>query len=332
MFILGEDPKELVALSPTRWAMQVKSIRSVSKNYKVLIKTLPELETVTAPGLLKWLQKPTTIYLMLMLQKLLGTTETLHVYLQKHDLDLSKALIYKDAVLKTLKDMRSPSTSDILMTDTHELMKASNITSTAPRRNKRKKMDDYYKTETTGRREEASDSDSFRRSLFYPTLDRMISELESRFSEESEEVLRGVDACNPSSEYFLDLKHLHGFAEFYKIELRDEEVAVVKTFINALQKKEDRKFTMEELYGRLDALMFPTLHELIQIALTIPVTSCCCERSFSTLRRLKIWLRNRCSNERLDDLAVLSIEKDTYTQCTDCELIAAFDQMHTRRH
>ena len=88
---------------------------------------------------------------------------------------------------------------------------------------------------------------------------------------------------------------------------------MVKTFINALQKKEDRKFTMEELYGRLDALMFPTLHELIQIALTIPVTSCCCERSFSTLRRLKIWLRNRCSNERLDDLAVLSIEKDTYT-------------------
>ena len=100
----------------------VKSIRSVSKNYKVLIKTLPELETVTAPGLLKWLQKPTTIYLMLMLQKLLGTTETLHVYLQKHDLDLSKALIYKYAVLKTLKDMRSPSTSEILMTDTHELM------------------------------------------------------------------------------------------------------------------------------------------------------------------------------------------------------------------
>ena len=53
---------------------------------------------------------------------------------------------------------------------------------------------------------------------------------------------------------------------------------------------------------------FFTLHRLIIIALTIPVRTASCERSFSIMRQIKSYLRNSMGDERLSNLAVLSIE------------------------
>ena len=53
---------------------------------------------------------------------------------------------------------------------------------------------------------------------------------------------------------------------------------------------------------------FPNLANLlkcIQITLTIPVTSASCERSFSAMKLIKTYLRNRAGDDRLSDLTVL---------------------------
>ena len=55
---------------------------------------------------------------------------------------------------------------------------------------------------------------------------------------------------------------------------------------------------------------FPTSLELLQIAMTISVSTAKCERCFSALKRIKTYLRNSMSEQRLSDLAVLSIERD----------------------
>jgi hypothetical protein len=57
---------------------------------------------------------------------------------------------------------------------------------------------------------------------------------------------------------------------------------------------------------------FPNLVNLlkcIQITLTIPVTSSC-ERSFSAMKLIKTYLRNRAGDDRLSDLTVLSAHKN----------------------
>jgi hypothetical protein len=43
--------------------------------------------------------------------------------------------------------------------------------------------------------------------------------------------------------------------------------------------------------------------------LTIPVTVACAERSFSKLKLIKSYLRSIMSQERLNELTILSIEK-----------------------
>jgi hypothetical protein len=55
---------------------------------------------------------------------------------------------------------------------------------------------------------------------------------------------------------------------------------------------------------------FPGVKKIIEIFLTLPCTTCTIERSFSTLRRLKTWLRATMGNNRLSGLAMLSIHKE----------------------
>lgn len=51
------------------------------------------------------------------------------------------------------------------------------------------------------------------------------------------------------------------------------------------------------------------LTKLVSLILIIPTTNACAERSFSTLKRIKTYLRNSLSQKRLSALSYLSIEK-----------------------
>nr|CAH7726259.1 unnamed protein product [Callosobruchus chinensis] len=52
---------------------------------------------------------------------------------------------------------------------------------------------------------------------------------------------------------------------------------------------------------------FPNIRPLLRILATIPITATTPERSFSTMKTVKTWSRNKMGNERLSSLALLSI-------------------------
>ena len=68
-----------------------------------------------------------------------------------------------------------------------------------------------------------------------------------------------------------------------------------------------------------DQQAFPLIHTFLTIFLTLPVSTASAERSFSTLRRLKTWMRSRMGEERLTGLAILNVHRD----------IAVHTYMHT---
>ena len=61
---------------------------------------------------------------------------------------------------------------------------------------------------------------------------------------------------------------------------------------------------------------FPNIFTLMTILLTLPVTTCTSEQSFSTLRRLKTCLRNTSGTTRMNGSALLNIHK-SHTACPD---------------
>ena len=59
--------------------------------------------------------------------------------------------------------------------------------------------------------------------------------------------------------------------------------------------------------------LIPNIMHVIKLLLINPATSCSPERSFSTARRLKSWLRSTMTSQRFNALALLNVHKE----CTD---------------
>ncbi|KAJ4925869.1 hypothetical protein JOQ06_008055 [Pogonophryne albipinna] len=147
-------------------------------------------------------------------------------------------------------------------------------------RQKQKRLDGFVVESACGATSNPTTPGEFRGQLYYPCLDRMIQELNHRFSDVGEELMSGIQACNPTTATFLSEDALKSLATHYKIQLKSEELLVAKHFFKRRLEKE-KVPDIATVFQMLDSDMFPTLKAVLQVALTIPVSSCSCERSFS---------------------------------------------------
>lgn len=90
--------------------------------------------------------------------------------------------------------------------------------------------------------------DTNKLNLYFLIIDSFLVELKRQFNSKNVEIMKAIQACNPQSSSFLE--------------------------------------TIKSLYPLRQA--FPTLLKLLQIALTICVTSAECECCFSALKRIKL--------------------------------------------
>lgn len=75
-------------------------------------------------------------------------------------------------------------------------------------------------------------------------------------------------------------------------------------------------------------MIFPTIHRFLQIGATLPVSVASSERSFSTLRRLKTYLRNKTGQDRLNGLALLNVHRDIAV--TELEIVEIMSKNNRR--
>ena len=73
--------------------------------------------------------------------------------------------------------------------------------------------------------------------------------------------------------------------------------------------------------------------KLLRILITIPMTSVEAERTFSSLKRIKTFLRNTMGQSRLNSLSVISIGRDLIKNCTSFkeEVMEKFINQKERR-
>lgn len=76
---------------------------------------------------------------------------------------------------------------------------------------------------------------------------------------------------------------------------------------------------------------YPNLSTLYKIFYTLPVSSATAERSFSRLKLIKTFLRSTIAEEKLSNLAILSIEKCTAEKINFNRVIETFAEMKKRR-
>ena len=96
--------------------------------------------------------------------------------------------------------------------------------------------------------------------------------------------MTAIQCCNPSSPQFLDFEHLQPLAHLYS-RLNEDYLMMECTLAKRILQGKDLNSindVLQEMYLLKSA--FPTLHKLLQIALTIAVSTVECEWSFSALK------------------------------------------------
>jgi len=66
------------------------------------------------------------------------------------------------------------------------------------------------------------------------------------------------------------------------------------------------------------------MYKFLQVALTLPITSATCERSFSAMRRIKTWMRSTMVENRFNDLSIINIEKYLAKKININDMVNAF--------
>jgi hypothetical protein len=98
---------------------------------------------------------------------------------------------------------------------------------------------------------------------------------------------------------------------------------------------ENEKVTHQQLYSIImeDGIKcaFPNVEVLLRIFLSIMVTNCSGERTFSRLRRIKDEWRSTMSQERLASLSLLCVERDLLHTLTFEDIIDDFAHRKSRK-
>ena len=182
---------------------------------------------------------------------------------------------------------------------------------------------------TTGVRDNATDH--YRTSVYYPSIDTMLGEMNSRFSETNLSLLKSLQSLVPTSTSFLQVSSLLPFLRHYDIDV-DSVTFEIITAVNFL-KEASPLSSIHDVYSHLFEAKecFPQLLQTIQIAMIIGVTTASAERSFSSLRRIKSYLRSTMSQDRLNNLSLIHIERDLSNKLwgTIDDLVIKFARKHS---
>ncbi|CAH0560643.1 unnamed protein product [Brassicogethes aeneus] len=160
-----------------------------------------------------------------------------------------------------------------------------------------------------------SGAENFKINSFFPICDKLIFELKMRIQAyDCVNEIFGVFFVEPSNERF-------------NVNLVDEIIqfkALCKS--NDISSKDPQEM-LKFLIDNNILSTFSNVEVLFRIYLTIPISNASGERSFSTLKRVKTYLRNSLNEKNVSSLAILNVESDILEKLEINGIIDKFSEM-----
>ena len=335
--------RHLQRLSETRWACRANAVATLCYTYEAVVDTLYQFSdecsdgsrVCEANGLLSQIQSFGFILNLVVFDRILSVTKSLSDALQSPALDLAKASSLVETTIETIVQFRTDIEWSKIFSYTEKIANHHNISiplsSTSARaRRAPSRYDNAYITTSIGSRESPNASVDWKINVYFPIIDALLSELKRRFDEKNRVIMVALQACNPSSPSFLDPEIVKPLVEAYQMDYSSlaVEAPLVVNMLSKIADLNEISDALKELAPLKTA--FPTVIKLLQLGMTISVTSAKCERTFSTLKRVKSYLRSTMTEERLANLAILSIERDCTDQLDHDEVLKEFSQSYRR--
>ena len=343
---VSADTPSLKPLCPTRWTIRTAAINAILVNYPAISEELTEIgnsrceASSRAVGIMALMDRFSTFFGLKLAYLVFSATEEVSTTLQYKDINVQEALTAVKSAQHFLERQRSDSAFDLFYDSVVKEATEKDLQQPTLPRQKRipKRIDDNTQNHVY------STPKDFFRHQYYEVLDLLNEELVSRFDQPTYMILKEmesllIDSCNcKHTAISSNFKNL--YAKEFNFDVLTAQLSMLPSVITAANmdcnlgiKKVTSVNTLCDVFNtsNFPKTMLVEVNKLIHIYYTIPLTSATAERSFSTLRWLKSYLRSTMSQRRLNHLVLLHIHKNITDQIDLQSIAADFVNRNTRR-
>lgn len=156
-----------------------------------------------------------------------------------------------------------------------------------------------------------SSEEYYKLNIFLPFLSHIRIQLSDRF-QKHKFLIRSLQQIIPSKCIYSTSEEVNDCVQFYSRILTEPTVfkAEFSIWKSKWLKEESRPNTALAGLDNCNILLFPNIWKLLQVLATIPKSTATPERTFSSLKRFKTYLRNSTGETRLNGLALMSIHRE----------------------
>ncbi|XP_061706345.1 zinc finger MYM-type protein 1-like [Cydia pomonella] len=317
----------LKSLCETRWVERHEGVLQFSMDLAKIVETLEKISEWHDPStagkaasLVTTLTNQQFIVSVLCLSDVLSVTQSLSKILQKTVLDLNDSAIQVNNTISILASRREniDTSFNSVWQRAKDIAEQLGVELNVPRIPRGGGRQIYRANHQTNSAEEY-----YRVAIYVPLLDYVLTDLRQRFSTETldtfhltvlipENIIKNSPEEDVKSIQFL----LERFGRLLDLDrgvasqlLKDEMLLWRVKWKQHKEREQELPATAVDILAGCNKDAFPIVYNFICILATLPVTNASAERSFSSLRRLKTYLRATMKETRLLGLALMHIHR-----------------------
>lgn len=317
--------KKLVQYNPTRWIERQTSITVFTDLQLSIISALEEISqwddrktSASAQQLLTAIRASEFNIILRILNSILMYTLPLSLFLQKENIDLAAAVEYAENVVTQLRFIRSKADEKFsaLFAEIEKVHESIGFDiDRLPRLCGRQTH-----RGNAGVSSPTTPQTYYRINVFIPFLDSVIAQIEEKFITHKNILKMFHILLSPKKIFSSEEEEVAAseeLIEMYKDDLGSSgevkaEIELWRMLLRKMYTATADTKTMKgmELLKRCNDELYPNVYKLLKIFCCLPFSNAYTEKSFSSLKRLKTYLRNTMSEQRLNGLAHLNIHTD----------------------
>ncbi|CAN1350330.1 Zinc finger MYM-type protein 1 [Linum perenne] len=321
----------------TRWSSHLHSVDSMIQMYGATSDVLEELNDngstpqirAEADGALKGITTFEFAFNLHMMKAIMCESYFLSQAFQKESVYILEALSYVSTTKRLLQELRDKGWEPLLekvrsFCCKHEL-EIPDLNKMHGRGAKKMQLEHLYHFE-----------------YFNQCIDHQLSELNSRFNEDTIRLLQLSAALDPKDSFkAFNADHICELAEeFYPKDFDGHDILILKSELSLYTEHVVRNSEfevsslaklMEKLVTRRLDVQYIMICRLIRLVLTLPVSTATTERAFSAMKIVKTDIRNKMGDDFLANSLMLFIERDYARKLDIDSIIDDFAKLKNRR-
>ena len=321
---LDSNSPSVRTLCPTRWTVRADSLASIMANYSCIqllwetaVNGACDMEMkARIRGVDSQMQTFKFFFCITLSEMILRHTDKLTQTLQQPSLSSVEGHAVSMLTVLTLTGLRTEGNFDLLWEKVLKIKEEVDVGD--PQLPRKRKVPRRYEEGMAESEYPHSPKDEYRR-IYFEALDLAVSSIRSRFDQKGFKIFSSIKqlllkACSGKS-VDEDLKTVCDFFydDFDKEELASELLTLRTLYTSVVDSEEPSIESVKRALLSLSSsqrALIGTVSRVFQLLLVLPATNATSERSFSSLRRIKSYLRTTMSQSRLNHLMILHYHQD----------------------